>query len=275
MPEPAIPAQILVFAGHDPSGGAGIQADIEAIAANGGHALPVLTALTVQDSHNVQQLRPLEGDWVRRQAEALLADFPIAAVKIGLLGGVEVIAVIRDLLAKLASDIPLILDPVLAAGGGHALAGTTVEAALRGELLPRCHLLTPNANEARRLSGCDDLEAAASALLQQGCGAVLLTTADESSERVINTLYRPDFPPLALTWPRLPDTYHGSGCTLAAALSAQLGRGVSLEKAVQQAQTYTWQSLQRGYRAGGGQAFPQRIDARRPHANRKSQFPYS
>ncbi len=251
-------ATILTLAGHDPSGGAGIQADIEAITANGCAAASVITCLTVQDTRDVQELIPLDPGLVERQARTLLADIRVQAIKIGLIGDA---AIARSLARVLADhpEIPVVLDPVLAAGGGSEMAGTQLLEAIRSELLPYTTLLTPNSMEARRLGGSEMLEACAATLLEQGCGAVLITGTHEASPDVVNHLYRPGRETLASSWPRLPGSYHGSGCTLAAAIAAGLGQEQPLEAAVTRALEYTWNCLSRGYSPGHGQRLPDRM----------------
>ena len=254
---------VLAIGGHDPSGGAGIQADIEAVAANGAHAVSLVTCLTTQDSCNVRELHPVAPEQLMRQAELLLADSPVAAIKVGLLGSPQIAKTLAQLLRQLP-EIPLVLDPVLAAGGGSELAGAQLLDRVRDELLPLCHLLTPNIPEAIRLSGLETdttPQACGDKLLATGCEAVLITgTHDESSQnRVIHHLFRPQQQPFSSDWPRLPGEYHGSGCTLAAAIAAGLAGGEPLQQAVEQGLEYTWQSLHQGFQSGRCQATPDRL----------------
>jgi hydroxymethylpyrimidine/phosphomethylpyrimidine kinase len=265
---------LLTIGGHDPSGGAGIQADIEAAAANGVHAVSLVTCLTLQDSCNVRELHPVAPELLANQLKLLLADSQVAAIKIGLLGS----ALTASTLARLLHDLPdepIVLDPVLAAGGGSDLAGPELLACLRQELLPLCHLLTPNTPEAIRLSGLEadaPPEACAAVLLSAGCEAVLITgTHDTRSEdRVTHHLFQPQQPVMCSEWPRLPGEFHGSGCTLAAAVAAGLAKGVPLQTAVESGLEYTWQSLNSGFHSGRCQTTPDRFHhlgrwGRRPH----------
>ena len=255
---PAVPV-VMALAGHDPSGGAGIQADSEAIASQGCHPVTVITCLTVQDSCNVQRIEPMADYFIEQQAEALLADMPIAAFKIGLLGSVEVVHAVHRILLQ-APDVPVILDPVLAAGGGKGLASDALLEAIREYLLPLTTLLTPNVPEAAQLAvrGATQDEQAFS-LLDQGCEYVLLTGTHAPTERVENALYADGKRVRTWMWERLPETYHGSGCTLASACAANLAKGMDVSKAVAAAQAYTWGSLQAGRKIGRGQWMPDRF----------------
>jgi len=250
---------VMTLAGHDPSGGAGIQADIEAIASMGCHAVPVITVLTVQDTRNVKDMVPLSPGLVTAQARAVLEDMTVAAIKIGLLGSVEIVEAIHTLLTDYPR-IPVILDPILAAGGGSELTTADLIDALQTLLLPLTTVLTPNSSEARRLApNADSLEACAMALLEQGCEFVLITGGHEPSPQVINTLYGNNRRLEVFTWERLPGDYHGSGCTLAAAIAGLVAQGQEFLSAIRQAQEYTWQSLRAAYRPGKGQSIPDRL----------------
>lgn len=254
---------VLAVGGHDPSGGAGIQADIEALAANGAHAVTLVTCLTLQDSCDVRELHPLSPGLLTEQAELLLADSQVAAVKIGLLGSSEMVAAVAGILRKLPT-VPCVLDPVLAAGGGNELAGSKLVEGIRRDLLPLCNLLTPNTTEAIRLSGLAadaEPQACAERLLTAGCEAVLTTgTHDQqTSDKVIHRLFHSAEPVFNSEWPRLPGEYHGSGCTLASAIAAGLAAGTPLQRAVELGLDYTWQSLNAAFNSGRCQATPERL----------------
>ena len=252
------PPVVLCFSGHDPSGGAGLQADIEAIAAQGARAATVVTALTVQDSCDVHEVHPVAPAIIEAQAAAIFADLRPRAIKLGLLGDAANAHALAQWL-KAHSGIPLVLDPVLRAGGGRELADETLLAVLRDELLPLATLVTPNAAEARRLSGAQELPRCAEILL--GCGAahVLITGGDEAGARVENRLYSRGGNGAGWDWPRLPGRYHGSGCTLAAAIAARLALGEDLLPAAANAQQYVARSLRGAHRLGRGQLFPGRL----------------
>jgi len=259
------PPAVLVFAACDPSGGAGIQADILTLASLGCHPLSVVTAITVQDTAGVEAVLSLDADWVADQARCILEDVAISAFKIGLLGSVENVAVIAEIVSDYP-DIPLVLDPVLASGRGDELAGNDMIAAIRDLLIPQCTVVTPNLLELHRLVSDDDWEEVAGdnaqlvkRLLDQGCEYVLVTGTHDVTPEVINTLYNSKGVVRSDSWPRLPASYHGSGCTLASAVAATLARGLGMSEAVREAQDYTWRALQFGYRPGMGQYVPDRL----------------
>lgn len=248
---------ILCIGGHDPTGGAGIQADIETVTALGGRALTLVTALTVQDTHDIASIQTVPAAFFGAQLGRLLDDIRPDAIKIGLLGATELVPVLDDLLQDFAG--PVILDPVLAAGGGFDLDRQQLGKAVQTRLLPLTSLVTPNRAEARRLAGDDDAERAARALLGAGADAVLLTGADEAAgERVVNRLYMVDEQTRSFEWPLLPHRYHGSGCTLASACATRLALGDDLVDAVARAQRFTWQALAQASRPGRGQWLPVR-----------------
>ncbi len=251
------PPIILAFSAHDPSGAAGIQADIESINRNGARCVSVLTALTAQNTGAFESLLPQQPENFIQQARLLLADIPVAAFKIGLIGSADLVDVIADIVAQYP-DLPVVLDPVLHAGVGTGLATAAMINRLMQRLIPLTTVLTPNLKEAQRLSGEADRDAAAAVLLDRGCRNVLITGADEQTDRVINTLYRADTEPVHFDWDRLPGVYHGSGCTLAAAIAAQLAQHNDVVKVVTTAQQYCWQTLAHGYPIGKHQQHPDR-----------------
>lgn len=250
---------VLTLSGNDPTGGAGIQADIEALASMGCHAAPVVTAITVQDSRDVKDYLPLESDLVIAQARAVLEDMPIGCIKVGLLGSVEIVEVVHTLLADYP-HIPVVLDPVLAPGNGAALADGDVADATATLLFPMTTVLTPNSIEARLLAPeADTLDACGMALLDRGCEFVLVTGAHEATADVINTLYGNRRVLETFTWQRLEGGFHGAGCTLSAGIAGLLAQGLEPFTAIHEAQEYTWEALKHGYRIGMGQLFPNRL----------------
>lgn len=260
----AVPPVVMSFAASDPTCGAGLQADLLTLAAHGCHPLTVVTALTVQDTVGVEDLLPLDGGWVADQARALLEDMPVAAFKLGLLGSVEAISAVAEVLSDYP-DTPVVFDPVLASGRGDAFADEDAIDAMIELLLPLTDILTPNSLEARRLAqelgagGIPGLSECARRLIGAGCAHVLVTGTHEQGARVTNTLYGSHGPLRSDAWQRLPGSYHGSGCTLAAAIAAQLAWGQPLAEAARAAQEYTWHSLAQGFRPGMGQFVPQRL----------------
>jgi hydroxymethylpyrimidine/phosphomethylpyrimidine kinase len=258
------PPVVLCFGGFDPTNGAGLQADTLTIHALGCHPLSVVTANTIQDSIKVHEFLVTDPAVVRRQAAALLADTAIAACKTGMLASPAVVETVAELVGLLPSAVPLVVDPVLAAGGGASLAENGLVRALREWLLPRATVVTPNIPELLALAGLpDDMDQAARSLLAGGRASVLVTgTHNIATSDVVHRLYRPDGTVTASRWARLAPDFHGSGCTLGAALAAYLARGDTLAVAVDAALDYTWNSLRHAYAVGRGQAFPDRRDGR-------------
>jgi hydroxymethylpyrimidine/phosphomethylpyrimidine kinase len=259
---PASLPVVLTFAASDPTGGSGLQADILALASMGCHPLSVVTAITVQDTAGVESFFAIDPDWVADQARCVLEDMPIAALKIGMLGSTEIVTVVAEVVSDYP-DVPLVLDPVLASGRGDEFAGEDMIRAIRELLVPQSTVVTPNIMELRRLAGEDDDDAdlaeCAQALLDTGCEYVLLTGTHDSTAEVVNTLYHRGGVLRADSWQRLPGSYHGSGCTLASALAANLARGMEIGDAVYEAQDYTWHALSHGFRPGMGQFLPDRL----------------
>jgi hydroxymethylpyrimidine/phosphomethylpyrimidine kinase len=260
---PSLPPIVLSFAATDPTGGAGIQADLLTLSSMGCHALSVVTAITVQDTAGVEDVLPIEADWVSDQARVLLEDMPVAAFKIGMVGSVENCAAIAEVVSDYP-DVPLILDPVLASGRGDEIATEDMIEAMREMLIPQTTIITPNSLEARRLAddGGDEersLEDCAKRILEMGCEYVLITGTHENTPLVVNTLYGHQGVIRSDSWQRLPGSYHGSGCTLASAIAATLANGLDIPEAVREAQEYTWQTLNAGFRPGMGQHIPDRF----------------
>lgn len=258
------PPAVLSFAATDPSGGAGIQADILTLASMGCHPLSVITAITVQDTSGVEDILPIDADWVADQARSILEDIPVAAFKIGVLGSVENVSAIAEIVSDYP-EIPLILDPVLASTRGDEFASEDTLSAIRELLIPQCTVITPNTPELRRLVLEDDdedeggIEKLAMRLIGMGAEFVLVTGTHESTPDVINTLFCEKGLLRSDNWHRLPGSYHGSGCTLASAVAATIARGMDISEAVREAQDYTWQTLKFGFRPGMGQFIPDRL----------------
>jgi hydroxymethylpyrimidine/phosphomethylpyrimidine kinase len=250
---------VLCFAGLDSTGGAGLQADIEAIAAQGAHAAPIATALTIQDTRGVTWFESVAAETVIQQARAILEDMPVAAIKIGMLGSEEVSEAIYTLIKKY-TNIPVIYDPVLAGGGGGKLSTGNLVDTIQTLILPLCYLLTPNTHELHALAReADTAEAAAMELLSLGCEYVLVTGGHANSDDIQHRLYGNHRCLTSFTSQRLAREFHGSGCTLAASVAALLAQGHEITQAIHRAQDYTLQTLQHAQRLGMGQLIPDRF----------------
>jgi hydroxymethylpyrimidine kinase/phosphomethylpyrimidine kinase len=245
---------VLIIAGSDPGAGAGLQQDLKAITLLGAHGLTVVTALTVQNSRGVQAVHPVAPEVVAAQLDAVLSDFPVAAVKIGILATAEIVATVAARLTAL--DVPVVLDPVLAAGGGFPLLEEAGITALKEKLFPLTYLLTPNVPEAARLTGLTvdspaDLEAAARHLQKMGPRWVLAKGGhlpEEPVDVLTDGLNAYHLPGQRLAAPH----HHGSGCLLASACAAGLAQGLALPEAVNRARSLTAQALTYGLPLGAG-----------------------
>ncbi|MDX1916191.1 MAG: hydroxymethylpyrimidine/phosphomethylpyrimidine kinase [Methylophilus sp.] len=265
------PPTVMTFAATDPSCGAGMQADILALASIGCHPLSVITGITVQDTVGVESVMALDSDWINEQARTILEDVQVAAFKLGLLGSIENVAMIAEIVADYP-DVPLIIDPILTSGRGDELANEDMQAAMCELLFPQATLITPNSLEARRLAFYEEseelkhtsLDESARRLLDMGCEYVLITGTHERSIDVVNSLFGTQITGESglikdYHWERLAGSYHGSGCTLTSAITACLAHGLTMEEAVQEAQEYTWQTLKHAFRPGMGQFIPDRF----------------
>ena len=250
----------LSIAGSDPSGGAGIQADLKTFAAQGVHGAAAITALTAQNTRGVQAVHPVPAGFVAAQARVVLEDLDVGAIKIGMLGSSEVTAAVAEVLAG-RPDVPVVLDPVMVAAGGEPLLDEDAVAALLA-LVPCAALLTPNVHEAGLLLGTEpaqslsDLHEQAERLLTLGADAVLLKGGRvDLGPRAIDVLALPGAATVALEHDRVPAVrVHGGGCTLSAAIAARVLLGDPLEAAVSRARAYVRAALLRGLSdpPGGG-----------------------
>jgi len=253
------PPSVLCLSGFDPCGGAGIQADIESIASMGAHAVPVITALTVQDTKNVYDVQAIDTNLFIDQTNKLLEDVSVKAIKIGMVGSISIIEAIGNIL-KQNANLPVVYDPVLAAGGGKNFTQGGMLNAIKEYLLPHTTILTPNSPEARKLSGQNDLKECGLNLMQQGCESVLLTGTHEEKEHVDNLWFNQSKYVETFSWDRLPHQYHGSGCTVASAIAALVAQGLDGFNAVNEAQDYSWHTLKHAYRiSADGQYIPHRF----------------
>jgi hydroxymethylpyrimidine/phosphomethylpyrimidine kinase len=251
---------VLVFSGADPSSGAGMQADVQAIAGLGAHPLSVITTLTVQDNDRVYSAHPVSADLLQQQAQALIEKIPVSVIKIGIVGNrenAEMIGDIVQILRYMQPDLQVVLDPVLASGNGNALgAGDAVKAVT--PLIPFATVITPNLSEARLL--CDGerrAETQAEMLIGLGCPHVLIKGGHGTEKKVTNRWFS-EKETRTWNWPRLHGEFHGSGCTLASAIAALLAQGRSVPDAIDIAQAYAHQTLEYSYEVADGQRIPNR-----------------
>ena len=251
------PARVLIVAGSDSGGGAGIQADIKAVTALGGFAMTAVSALTAQNTRGVHDVFGVPPEFITRQIQVVLDDLGADCIKTGMLHDGAVIEAVVGALADRASGIPLVVDPVMVAQSGDRLLQEEAVNALRDVLLPRATLLTPNVPEAevllgQRLRGADDLPEAADALRGLGCEAVLLKGGHLPGDPVLDVLATARGVE-TLRHPRVhTDCDHGTGCTLASAIAEGLGRGLALEDAVRRGRAYLQRALETATPLGGG-----------------------
>lgn len=248
---------VLVIAGHDPSGGAGIQADIEAIASAGCHAASIITSLTAQNIKQVVDILPQKPATFRKQIRLILEDMEIASCKIGMIGDVQLVDIIQSELSKI--NIPIVLDPVMASTSGQSFADENICKKILSSLVPVTAVMTPNCNEARLLSQSTGTNEAANKFLKLGAKSVLITGADEDTDVVTNSFYTEKDTPIEYHWERLTGTFHGSGCTLSSRIAALLAQGNDVKTAIEEAQAYTWNTLKHGIKIGQGLAIPNRF----------------
>lgn len=252
---------LLLVGGLDPSGGAGVVADVEVAQAFGCHPCVLVTALTAQDTRRVAEFKPVDEDLFTRQAEMLAADCTPVAIKIGMIADRKVAGAVARLLRKLP-EVPVVLDPVLASGAGDALSNGDLTDFITADLAPLCSLITPNVPELAQLSRREtQIDAQARSLIASGCPCVLVTGTHAPTPTVVNRLFDSAGAVIATAWRRLPGDYHGSGCTLASAVACGLALGRPLIQVVADAQAYTWAALDRGYSLGSQRLLPARGDS--------------
>ncbi len=249
------PPVALTIAGSDSSGGAGIQADLKTFQARDVHGTCVITAVTAQNTCGIEAIHHIPLRHIRAQIEAVFADFPVAAVKTGMLGPARNVSLIAKQLA-LHPDVHLIVDPVMIATSGARLLDEAAITVVRQQLIPLAEILTPNLPEAevltgRRIHNQRDAKAAADELRDMGARAVLLKGGHGHGHTVYDRLYD-DRGRQVFEHPRLPGMAHGTGCTLAAALAAERAKGIPLREACRHAVTYVQDALRQGYRLGHG-----------------------
>ena len=257
MPGPQHKPVVLCFSGLDPTGGAGIQADIEAINAHHAHPTSIITALTIQDTHNVHDFEIVNPALIIKQAEAILNDIHVSAIKIGMLGSAEVAKAIHFILRK-HPHIPVIFDPILAAGGGTELASEDLIESIVEYIAPFCFMMTPNTHEAEKLTHNSKLDKAAEKLLSYGAKNILITGTHADTKKVEHKLFSKNSSLKTYYYSRLDNEYHGSGCTLAASIASLIAHGQGLEMAIHHALDYCYETLVHANQIGQGQLIPQR-----------------
>jgi len=253
------PPVVLCFSGADPTGGAGISADIETLSSHGCIAAPVITAATVQDTVDVKSFAPMPADLLIEQARAVLEDMPVSVIKIGMVGSSEIAMAIRSIISDY-SEIPVVFDPVFSTEHNGSLSTDDLVDTVRTLLLPVTKILTPNIFEVHTLApGSDTPTAAAMGLLETEVEYILLTGTHGKTVDVVHTLFCNNRELESFHNERLPHKYHGSGCTLAASIAAQLALGQEPLGAVRQALEYTHKALVNANRVGMGQYHPNRF----------------
>jgi hydroxymethylpyrimidine/phosphomethylpyrimidine kinase len=257
-PEPFVSehlGRVLIFAGSDSGGGAGVQADIKTVTALGGHASTAITAITVQNTLGVSAIHPLPTALAVAQARAVLDDIGADAIKTGMLGDAAMIEAVAEVIA--GSGVPAVIDPVMAAKGGAVLLEPYAVQALADALIPLAALLTPNAPEAAALTGrtvetTDDLRRAGAWLIERGAGAVLMKGGHIPGDRVVDLLITPVAETRFETGRISTRHTHGTGCTLASGCAAGLAQGHTLERSVARAHVYLQEAIRRAPGLGKG-----------------------
>ena len=249
--------RVLIVAGSDSGGGAGIQADIKTVTALDAFAATALTALTAQNTVGVHAVHPVPLDFITRQIEVVLSDIGADVVKTGMLGSSDVIATVCEALERYGAGIPVVVDPVMVAKGGFSLLEADAVDTLRRRLLPMAAVITPNLPEAEALSGMTiasvaDMRVAASVLLALGVPAVLLKGGHLPGDELVDLLATPDGVE-AFSAPRIPTRHtHGTGCTTASAVAAGLAQGMTLRDAVVRARAYVRAAIANAPGLGAG-----------------------
>lgn len=235
---------ILALGGHDPCG-AGIQADIQSILECGGQPVTLVSALTAQNGSGLRAAIPQQPEQLQLQAELLLDEHTVDAIKIGVIADHRLIPTITGIIgtARKQRQAPVVLDPVLECSGGGSFADAKLQSLMLGELLPLCTVLTPNREELLRLGKGDNTKDAAQALLNGGATAILASDAMPNQETICNLLYQKDGAVSEYRHPRLQGSFHGSGCTLASALATKLATTGCIKTAFNAACEYTEQAI--------------------------------
>jgi hydroxymethylpyrimidine/phosphomethylpyrimidine kinase len=249
---------VLCVGGHDPSGGAGILADAEAVRAAGAFPVTAISVITEQDTCGLWRIHPQPAEQLEGQCRALLRDCSAQALKIGMVGSSRAIRVLNALIDE-HPDLPVVLDPVLGSGAGQSVVDAAMLNQLRQNLIRRSTLITPNLPEAQTLTAARSPTQCGERLLAAGARWVLVTGTHDDTTDVTNWLLNAEGFQQRWDWPRLKGEYHGSGCTLASAIAARLALGMTMPEAVAEAQAYTWETLNQALRTGRCQLTPDRL----------------
>ena len=254
--------RVLIIAGSDSGGGAGIQADIKTVTALGGYAMTALSALTAQNTNGVAAIHEVPTDFIAQQMRVVLSDLGADCIKTGMLHSSAVIETVVDILKPL--DIPVVVDPVMFAKGGATLLQEEAITTMKQWLIPRAHVLTPNVPEACALTGIsitdrDSAEQAARMMMDWGPDAVLMKgghmSGGDSAHTVTDLLFEGSALVETFSSPRLDTRHtHGTGCTLASAIATGLAQNLSIRDSVERARTYVWEAIRTapGYGQGHG-----------------------
>ena len=249
--------RVLIIAGSDSGGGAGIQADIKTVTALGGFAMTAITALTAQNTLGVHGVLPVAPDFVGQQIDNVLSDLGADAIKIGMLANAGIAAVVADRLETIAERVPVVLDPVMVAKGGARLLDDAAVATIKSRLVPLAAVVTPNLPEAEVLTGLHvkgeaDLEPAADALLAMGAAFALMKGGHLAGDMLVDRLVGAEID-RSFGDARIDTRHtHGTGCTLASAIATGLAQGRPMLDAVARARAYVRQAILTAPGYGGG-----------------------
>lgn len=250
---------VMSLSSHDPSGSAGIQADIETTASLGCHCTPIITAISAKDTQSIKDICPTETGLLIEQARAILEDMPVKAIKLGLLGSVENIEAIHTILHDYP-HLPVVLEPVTSELDHELFNAPAIIHATQTLLLPRTTVATPDIAEALELAQqADTLDACAQEILETGCQYVLISGTRRSNTDYESCLYSANFPTKHYHWPRIPQIGHGCGATLAASIASYLAHNLRIEDAIEQGQQFTWNALASSRQLGMGKRVPNRM----------------
>jgi hydroxymethylpyrimidine/phosphomethylpyrimidine kinase len=247
----AKPPIALTIAGSDPSGGAGIQADLKTFSALGVYGATVITALTAQNTTGVYAIHRIPTDFIAAQFRSVIADLAVSAIKTGMLGDAATVETVACLIAEVPA-VPVVVDPVMVATSGDVLLAPDAIDAMRRLLIPRAALITPNLPEAAKLLGTSlaqtetDMQAQAAALMTFGCGAVLLKGGHATGQEAVDILFDGQTHHVLRQLRIDTRNTHGTGCTLSAAIAANLAQGLSLYESVAAAKLFVWNALESG-----------------------------